>query len=81
MCGLGAKARRLYSDQVYQVRASGLQGAEPTGLPPHSTHWCRHGLAEPEPPKRARLAICGALGRASVKSVAANQRSREVPKP
>ena len=30
--------------------ASGFQGAEPTGLPPHSTHWYRHGLAEPEPP-------------------------------
>jgi hypothetical protein len=21
-----------------------------SGVPPHSTHWCRHGLAEPEPP-------------------------------
>ena len=39
-----------YSEQVYRGRASGFQGAEPTGLPPHSTHWCRHGLAEPEPP-------------------------------
>src|ERR1700724_1206232 len=46
----GGRRAGCYSDQVYRGRASGFQGAEPTGLPPHSTHWCRHGLAEPEPP-------------------------------
>jgi hypothetical protein len=42
----GARRAGCYSGQVYRGRASGFQGAEPTGLPPHSTHW-RHGLAEP----------------------------------
>ena len=46
----GEGAPSCYSGQVYRGRASGFQVAEPTGLPPHSTHWCRHGLAEPEPP-------------------------------
>src|SRR3984893_13167354 len=46
----GGRRAGCYSDQVYRGRASGFQGAEPTGLPPHSTHWCRHGLAEPETP-------------------------------
>jgi hypothetical protein len=44
---VGGKACRLL---FYRGRASGFQGAEPTGLPSHSTHWCRHGLAAPEPP-------------------------------
>ena len=44
------KARRLLFRPGFRGRASGFHGAEPTGLPPHSTHWCRHGLAEPEPP-------------------------------
>src|ERR1700724_742142 len=47
---LGGRRAGCYSNQVYRGRASGFQGAEPTRLPPHSTHWCRHGLAEPEPP-------------------------------
>jgi hypothetical protein len=46
----GGRRAGCYSDQFYRGRASGFQGAEPTGLPPHSTHWCRHGLVEPEPP-------------------------------
>ena len=46
----GGRRAGCYSDQVSRGRASGFQGAEPTGLPPHSTHWCRHGLAEPELP-------------------------------
>jgi hypothetical protein len=79
MSGEGAGC---YSDQVYRGRTSGFQGAEPTGLPPHSTHWCRHGLAEPEPPiKGLAPAICGALGHASVKSGAANQRSLNMSTP
>ena len=41
----------------------GFHGAEPTGLPPHSTHWCRHGLAEPEPPiKGLALRFAGLWG-------------------
>ena len=43
----GRDDRSCYSGQVYRGRASGFQGAEPTGLPPPSTHWCRHGPAEP----------------------------------
>ena len=50
----GRDDRSCYSGQVYRGRASGFQGAEPTGLPPHSTHWCRHGLVEPEPPIEGR---------------------------
>src|SRR3984893_7360362 len=34
----GGRRAGCYSDQVYRGRASGIQGAEPTGLPPHSTH-------------------------------------------
>src|ERR1019366_7888228 len=34
----GGRRAGCYSDQVYRGRASGFQGAEPTGLPPHSTH-------------------------------------------
>src|SRR6202790_1820064 len=43
-------------------KLSGFQGAEPTGLPPHSTHWCRHGLAEPEPPIKGLAPRCAGLG-------------------
>ena len=46
----GGRRAGCDSGQVYRGRASGFQGAELTGIPPHSTHWCRHGLAEPEPP-------------------------------
>src|ERR1019366_434261 len=42
------------------VRA-GFQDAEPTGLPPHSTHCCRHGLAEPEPPLTGLAPRCAGL--------------------
>src|ERR1019366_2937127 len=42
------------------VRA-GFQDAEPTGLPPHSTHCCRHGLAEPEPPVTGLAPRCAGL--------------------
>jgi hypothetical protein len=48
----GGRRAGCYSDQVYRGRASGFQGAEPTGLPPHSTHWCHHGLAEPSEARR-----------------------------
>jgi hypothetical protein len=41
---------------------SGFQGAEPTGLPPQSTHWCRHGLAEPEPPIKGLAPRFAGLG-------------------
>src|SRR5580692_3460884 len=32
----GGRRAGCYSDQVYRGRASGFQGAEPTGLPPHA---------------------------------------------
>ena len=46
----GGRRAGCYFGQVSRGRASGFHGAEPTGLPPQRTHWCRHGLAEPEPP-------------------------------
>src|ERR1019366_9333859 len=78
----GGRRAGCYSDQVYRGRASGFQGAEPTGLPPHSTHWCRHGLAEAEPPIEGLAPrFAGALDRAGVKSGAANQRSLNMSTP
>lgn len=80
----GGKRAGCYSGQVYRGRASGFQGAEPTGLPPRSTHcYARRqvDLAHRRRTGGARLAICGALGRASVKSGAANQRSLNMSTP
>src|SRR5580704_7993864 len=80
-----------YSGQVYRGRASGFQGAEPTGLPPHSTHWCRHGLAEPEPPIILKGSPCDLRGfgscerqvrrREPTEPEYVNPFHREVPKP
>src|ERR1700676_4503416 len=51
-----------WSLTTLKQKLSGFQGAEPTGLPPHSTHWCRHGLAEPEPPIKGLAPRCAGLG-------------------
>jgi hypothetical protein len=82
---VGGKAR---SGQVYKGRASGFQGAEPTGLPPHSTHWCRHGLAEPEPPRGSPRDLRGfgscerqVRRREPTEPEYVNPFHREVPKP
>ena len=83
---VGGKACRLL---FYRGRASGFQGAEPTGLPPHSTHWYRHGLAEPEPPIKGLAPRFAGFGscerqvqrREPTEPEYVNPFHREVPKP
>ena len=79
---LGEGAPVVIPTRFTEDMRADFRAQNPTGLPPHSTHWCRHGLAEPEPPiKGLAPRFGGALGRASVKSGAANQRSLNMSTP